>query len=92
MSDKEPELRIDLDASYIPNRGTPTVNLEMRSEAMIEQDGAQQWKLEAERLAELVEAQQQVIETLQAENEELRDKVEHLNECDDEYRIDTIIP
>ena len=73
----------------------------MREQVMSEQDlNSQTWidecleplKLEAERLAELIEAQRQVIETLQAENEELRDKVEHLNECDDEYRIDTIIP
>ena len=71
MSDKEPELKIDLDASYIPNRWTPTMNPEMRSEAMIEQDGAQQWKLEAQRLAELVEAQRQVIITLRKEKERL---------------------
>ena len=31
-------------------------------------DGAEAWKLEAERLAELVEAQRQVIATLREEN------------------------
>ena len=76
MSDKEPELRIDLDASYIPNRGTPTVNLEMRSEAMIPRSWLNSidkpienaWKSEAERLAELVEAQRLIIAALRAEN------------------------
>ena len=82
MSDKEPELRIDLDASYIPNRGTPTMNPEMRSDAVIEQDGAQQWKLEAERLAELIEAQQQVIATL-------REHMKDNNECSSRLRAST---
>ena len=79
MSDKEPELRIDLDASYIPNRGTPTMNPEMRSDVMIpgswlnsiDKPSENAWKLEAERLAELVEAQRQVIATLREENERL---------------------
>ena len=36
------------------------------------------WKLEAERLAELVEAQRQVIATLRAENERLNISIESL--------------